>query len=179
MGLLLSLIGLQSAGVVVKNEDTMVGLGELMTLNVALAVGGLALIAALHHNKIRGSILIGMAFTAIAYFAVLDKWPQRVFALPTMQLFDLDFSSIIKVTLEDQSMLNTLFNSARTSPLRGILPIPTLQMDAGALSAITAYMLVMIFDIGGAMFGLGKLAGIVEGNSVPGSVGRLHLSFLH
>ena len=54
MGLLLSLIGLTSAGVVVANEDTLVGLGELATLKVALAVGGLALIASLHHLKVRG-----------------------------------------------------------------------------------------------------------------------------
>ena len=80
-----------------------------------------------------------MAATAIACFAARNEWPSRIFALPTMKFFELDFSSI-------------------------------LAFSPGALSAVTAYMLVMIFDIGGAMFGLGKLAGIVEGNVVPGSI---------
>lgn len=45
-----------------------------------------------------------------------------------------------------------------------------MKFSPSALSAVMAYMLVMIFDIGGAMFGLGKLAGITEGNSVPGAI---------
>jgi len=45
-----------------------------------------------------------------------------------------------------------------------------IKLSPGALSAVMAYMLVMIFDIGGAMFGLGKLAGITEGNNVPGAI---------
>lgn len=80
-----------------------------------------------------------MAATAIACFTARNEWPSRIFALPTMKFFELDFSSI-------------------------------LALSPGALSAVTAYMLVMVFDIGGAMFGLGKLAGIVEGNVVPGSI---------
>ena len=33
-------------------QPAQVGLGDLATLNVALAVGGLALIASLHHRKV-------------------------------------------------------------------------------------------------------------------------------
>ncbi|KAG1679317.1 hypothetical protein FOA52_009347 [Chlamydomonas sp. UWO 241] len=42
--------------------------------------------------------------------------------------------------------------------------------NGGALSAILAYTLVMVFDIGGALFGLGSLAGLQEGGKVAGSV---------
>jgi len=52
-------------------------------------------------------------------------------ALPHLQLFQLDFSE--------------LFSKSGFNP--------------GAWSAVLAYSLVMIFDIGGAMFGLGNLAG--------------------
>jgi xanthine/uracil/vitamin C permease (AzgA family) len=37
------------------------------------------------------------------------------------------------------------------------------------MSAALSYMLVMIFDIGGAMFGLGNLAGILQEGVVPGA----------
>jgi AGZA family xanthine/uracil permease-like MFS transporter len=53
MGLLLSLIGLKTAGIVVANPDTMVSLGNLDTVNVALVVASLALIATLVHHKVR------------------------------------------------------------------------------------------------------------------------------
>ncbi len=36
-----------------------------------------------------------------------------------------------------------------------------LALQPVALSAVTAYALVMIFDIGGAMYGLGNMAGLV------------------
>lgn len=67
--------------------------------------------------------------------------PCRFLALPHLQIFHLDFSD--------------LFSKA---------PNPA------AWSAVLAYSLVMIFDIGGAMFGLGNLAGLVQNGNVPGSV---------
>jgi xanthine/uracil/vitamin C permease (AzgA family) len=51
-------------------------------------------------------------------------------ALPHLQIFKLDFSDLF------------------TTP------------KPAAWSAVLAYSLVMIFDIGGAMFGLGNLAGV-------------------
>jgi AGZA family xanthine/uracil permease-like MFS transporter len=35
---------------------------------------------------------------------------------------------------------------------------------------VVAYTLVMIFDIGGAMFGLGNLAGLLRDGAVPGAI---------
>ena len=52
MGLLLSLIGLKTAGIVVSNPDTMVSLGELRTADVALVAASLAVIATLMHHKV-------------------------------------------------------------------------------------------------------------------------------
>lgn len=55
-------------------------------------------------------------------------------ALPHLQSFQLDFSE--------------LFHHEHINP--------------AAWSAVLAYTLVMVFDIGGAMFGLGNLAGMLE-----------------
>lgn len=62
-------------------------------------------------------------------------------ALPHLQLFKLDFSDLFCAS-----------------------PNPA------AWSAVLAYTLVMVFDVGGAMFGLGNLAGLVRGGNVPGAV---------
>lgn len=138
MGLLLSLIGLTSAGVVVGNKDTLVEMGDLYSLNVALLVFGLSLIAALIHHNVRGSILIGMAAVALLSFSIKGDWPKSYFSTPDFVIYKLDYSGI-------------------------------LSMSSSSLSAILAYSLVMIFDIGGATFGLGKLAGLAGDRGVPGS----------
>ena len=77
MGLLLSFIGLQTAKVVVPDPATMVTMGDLLELEPLLAITGLAVIASLHYRNVKGSILIGVALTALAYFAAKDSWPTR------------------------------------------------------------------------------------------------------
>ena len=54
IGMLLSLIGLKSAGIVVANPDTMVSLGELRTVDVAIFTASLTLMATLMHHKVGG-----------------------------------------------------------------------------------------------------------------------------
>lgn len=140
MGLLLSLIGMQSSGIVIPDTHTMVGLGNLLTLKCGLATGGLVLISVLHHKGVKGSFLIGIAATALAFFAITNEWPAQVVDIPRMQTWNLDFTSI-------------------------------LGMEPEALSAVVAYSLVMIFDIGGAMYGLANLGNLVqEDGTVPGSI---------
>lgn len=43
-----------------------------------------------------------------------------------------------------------------------------LAFDGGAWSAVIAYTLVIIFDVGGVAFGVCTLAGLLKDNSVPG-----------
>lgn len=66
VGLFIAFIGLSEAGIVVAKPGTMVGLGSLTTPTAALALCGLALIAALQVRKVRGAMLFGiLATTAI------------------------------------------------------------------------------------------------------------------
>ena len=77
MGLLLTFIGLQSSLVVVADPATMVAMGDLLQLEPMLAIGGLAVIAALHYRNVKGSIVIGIALTAISYYAAKNSWPHE------------------------------------------------------------------------------------------------------
>lgn len=140
MGLLLTFIGLQSSKIVVPDKETMVTMGDILGLEPVLAIGGLAVIAALHFRNVKGSIIIGIMVTALAYFTLEHTWPTEFLALPHLQIFQLDFSDLFK------------------------------NPKPAAWSAVLAYSLVMIFDIGGAMFGLGNLAGLVKDGQVPGAI---------
>ena len=67
IGLFIAFIGLQSAGVIVKNDAVLVGLGNLTSPEVLLACLGFFIMVALEVRKIRGSILWGiLAITAMA-----------------------------------------------------------------------------------------------------------------
>jgi xanthine/uracil/vitamin C permease (AzgA family) len=252
MGLLLSFIGLQTAKVVVPDAETMVTLGDLSgSLEPLLAAGGLALIAALHYRNVRGSIIVGILATALAYFAAVGGWPTQIVALPHLQRVELDYSTLFgssgsaggggvraaaaaaaalggsprrllsmlsEVTASSSPSLTLASSASRATAERVKLsskaPL-SVEADADALSlplgrrrhhhnapapqppqpepkppkkpktstatqatawsAVCAYGLVMVFDIGGAMFGLGSLAGLVRqrpdgrGGELPGA----------
>ena len=63
VGLFIAFIGLRSAGIVVANPATLVGLGDLHNANTLLAVFGLILISALLCARVNAAILIGVVTT--------------------------------------------------------------------------------------------------------------------
>jgi AGZA family xanthine/uracil permease-like MFS transporter len=102
IGLFLAMIALQNAGVIVKNEATLVGLGNIKSLEVLLTFLGFFIIAALYIRKIGGAIIIGiLSVTMIAL--ILGKVSyQGVFSMPPSvapTFLQLDFSAILDLTL--------------------------------------------------------------------------------
>ena len=77
IGLFIAFIGLRSAGLVVANPATTVGLGDLTTPAAGLAVFGLAVTGALLVWRIRAAMLVGiLATTALAWIlGVVDFRP--------------------------------------------------------------------------------------------------------
>ena len=66
IGLLIALIGLEWSGIVVDNPGTLVGLGDLKSPPVLLAIGTLAVTAVLIARRVTGALLIGMIAATIA-----------------------------------------------------------------------------------------------------------------
>src|SRR6201997_3628004 len=75
IGLFIAFIGFQHAGLVVRDPNTLVGLGNIRNSTTALALFGLILMVALEVKKVRGSILIGvLSVTAIAWMLGIVHW---------------------------------------------------------------------------------------------------------
>lgn len=70
IGLLIALIGLEWAGIVVANPGTLVGLGNLKSAPVLLAMGTLALTAVLMARGVTGALLIGMLAATMTGWAL-------------------------------------------------------------------------------------------------------------
>lgn len=98
IGLFIAFIGLHSAGIVVANPATAVGLGDLATPNAGLAAFGLALTAGLMVWRVRAAIIIGiLATTALAWALGLVDFkpgPYSVDAL-TSTAFSLDIPAAL------------------------------------------------------------------------------------
>jgi len=88
IGLFIAFIGLQDLGLVVNNDETLVGAGPL-TGKVVIGLCGLLLMAFLSVKKVKGALLIGMLFsTALAIVTGLAQKPTAVMSL------DFDISAV-------------------------------------------------------------------------------------
>src|SRR5437764_7777290 len=74
IGLFIAFIGFQHAGLVIRDPNTLVGIGNIRNPTAALALFGLILMVALEVKKVRGSILIGVLTVTGAAWA-LSKLP--------------------------------------------------------------------------------------------------------
>ena len=77
IGLFIVIVGLKGAGIVVEDASTLVALGNVSTPQFVLAMVGFLIIAALHHYKVPGYILIGILVTWIlGMIAQVAGWYQ-------------------------------------------------------------------------------------------------------
>ena len=87
IGLFIAFIGLQSSGMVVKSQATLVTFGSF-TKPVVVSAIGLVITAILMSKKIRGAILIGIfSTTIVAIFTGLAKMPESLIAIPHASQF--------------------------------------------------------------------------------------------
>jgi AGZA family xanthine/uracil permease-like MFS transporter len=102
IGLFIALIGFQWAGIVTYNPGTIMGLGDLHSPPVLLAVFGLIIITILYTLKVKGAIVLGIIITAVVgiptglikYYGVFSAPPSVV---PTF--FKLNVGAALTLTL--------------------------------------------------------------------------------
>ncbi|MEW6744856.1 MAG: NCS2 family permease [Planctomycetota bacterium] len=108
IGLLIAMIGLQWSGIVVAHPATYVGLGDLGSPAVIVAVSGLVVTAILLAVEVPGALLLGIlastiggAIAGIVQFHGVAEWPHGVaetlFKLDFAGLFGSGFGSVLAV----------------------------------------------------------------------------------
>jgi AGZA family xanthine/uracil permease-like MFS transporter len=139
IGLLIAFIGLQSAGMVVKSNATMVTFGAL-NKTMLLSSFGLIFTALLMSRHVKGAILIGIIVTTIAAaVAGAARLPQSFIALPSASHF-----ATLCAPLSPSFLLQAL------SP--------------GLLTVVFALMLTDFFDTMGTVVAVGGKAGFLDRN---------------
>jgi len=103
IGLFIAFIGLQKSGIIVANKATLVGLGNLKSPTVLLALLGIVLMGVLYVKNVKGSFVIGMFVVYVlgVIFGVADLPSGIVSAPPSIKpvLFNFDFAhmDLIKI----------------------------------------------------------------------------------
>lgn len=99
IGLFIAFIGMQNAGIIVKNDAVLVGLGNMNSPAVLIAVSGVILTAVLLSLRVKGALLIGIFVATLAGipFGVTHMPSGKLVALPPSLepiLWKFDFSNI-------------------------------------------------------------------------------------
>ncbi|ACK42802.1 MULTISPECIES: NCS2 family permease [Dictyoglomus] len=101
IGLFIALIGLRSAGIVVKSDATLVTLGSLKTPETLLSIFGIIVIALLMALNVKGNILLGIIITTIVGAFVkgsngeyITHFTGNIIALPNWGEFSKTFLSL-------------------------------------------------------------------------------------
>ena len=104
IGLFIAFIGLQNSGIIVNNDAVLVGLGDLSSPTVIVALIGIIITAVLLVLNVKGSLLIGiLSSTAAALFLGVTHFPDSgMMSLPPSLeplLFKFDFSNVFSVDM--------------------------------------------------------------------------------
>ena len=102
IGLFIAFIGLQNSGIVVRNESTLVGIGDLTHGSALLTLIGLAITGTLVILKTKGAMLIGILATTLIGIPMGLTHFQGVVSVPESMapiFFKFEWSSILSVEM--------------------------------------------------------------------------------
>ena len=102
IGLFLALIALENAGIVTDHQATLVTMGDLRAPGAMLALAGFFVIAALHHRRVPGAVVIGILAVSAAGILVGASEFKGIAAMPPSPaptLLAMDIAGALDVTL--------------------------------------------------------------------------------
>lgn len=144
IGLFITFIGFQNAGIIVKDEAVLVGLGDLTDGNVLLAIFGIIITVILMTKGLNGGIFYGMVITAIVgmFFGLIDV-PQKI------------VGSVPSLSPTFGAALDPIFND------------PSSLFTVNMLVIVLTFLFVDFFDTAGTLVAVAHQAGLVKNNKLP------------
>ena len=143
IGLFITYVGFQSAGIIVNDDSTLTVLGDVTSGATLLAVFGVFVTAIFMAKKINGGIFYGMVITAIAGMIFgLVKLPEKIVSgIP-------DISPTFGAAFEAFGNFDLILN-----------------MDF--LIVVLTFLFVDFFDTAGTLMAVAGQAGLVKDNKLP------------
>jgi AGZA family xanthine/uracil permease-like MFS transporter len=144
IGLYITFIGFQNAGIIVSNPATMVGLGDLRNSSTLLAIFGLVVTVILMVRGINGGIFFGMMAAAVVgmIFSVVELPSAIIGHIPSI-------GPTFGVALEP------IFNN------------PGSLMTVDFLIVVLTFLFVAFFDTAGTLVAVANQAGLIKDDKLP------------
>ncbi|HZP47082.1 MAG TPA: NCS2 family permease [Vicinamibacterales bacterium] len=182
IGLLIAMVGLQWAGLIVAAPGTLVGLGDLHSRPVALAVASLALTSILLARRVKGAFLWGMlATTVVALPLGLVRYHGVVGRVPPLAptFLQLDVAGALApgmVAVIFVFFFLALFDSVGT--LVAVAGQAGLMRDGVLPRARQALLADAIGTVAGAALGTSTVTAYIESGAGVAAGGRTGLASL-
>ena len=188
IGLFIAFIGMQNAGIIVNNDSTLVGLGDLTHGTALVAVIGMVISCTLAMLHIRGGVLIGILVTfviaifikdpttgqAVATFGGIVDMPESIAPICCKFEWDKVFSLdmlVVVFTFLFIDMFDTMGTVVGVSQKAGFVD------EKGNIDGIDkVFMADAIGTVAGACFGTSTTTTYVESSTGVGSGGRTGLT---
>lgn len=181
IGLFIAFIGLQSAGLVVKSDATLVNLGDITSSTALLALFGLVITGVLFVKNVRGAMLIGILATTligipmgITDFKGVLSAPESIEPIFCQfewdQIFSVDMV-IVVFTLLFIDMFDTIGTLVGVSIKAGLV-----DKDGRVKNIKQAFLADAIATTVGACFGTSTTTTYVESASGVAAGGRSGLT---
>ncbi|PYE39301.1 NCS2 family permease [Psychrobacter fozii] len=142
IGAFLAFIALQSSGVIVNHDATLVGLGDMTSFGPAMAAVGFIVILALSYKKVPGAVTIGILLVALVslltgntHFTGIISAPPSI--VPTFMQLDIAGA-----------------------------------FDVSMISVIFAFLFVDLFDTAGTLIATTQQAGLVDKDGKVKNMGK-------
>ncbi|PIC64809.1 guanine permease [Sporosarcina sp. P13] len=144
IGLFITFLGLQNAKIIVGDENTLVGLGDLTAGPTLLTIFGLVVTIIMMVRKIKGAIFYGMILTTVLGMAVsLIEVPHKV------------VDKIPSVAPTFGAAFDAIFND------------PASLMTTQFLVIVITFLFVDFFDTAGTLVAVATQAGLMKEDRLP------------
>ncbi len=146
IGAFLAFISLQTAGVIVNNDATLVGLGDMTAFSPAMAALGFLVIVGLSHKKIPGAVTIGILLVALISLITGNTQFTGIISAPppiAPTLMQLDIAG---------------------------------AFDVAMISVIFAFLFVDLFDTAGTLIATTSQAGLIGKDGKIPNMGKALLA---
>ena len=156
VGLFIALTGMFANGMIIKNEQTAITLGDLGSPEVVLSLIGFFIIVVLHHHKILGGILWGILLTwVLGIVAEKIGWYQSDLSLIP------DFSNGFMPSKPYLFEFNWVY---------------VLENGIQFAAIVFSFLYVDLFDTVGALIGIGEKAELMDENDELPNAGKAFMS---
>ncbi len=176
IGFFIAFIGLQNAGIIVGNDATLIGLGDLTASSTLISIIGLVITAVLYVNKIKGAIFIGIVSCIImtsvsplvAGAAILLAIVLHVMKVRGAVYIGILASVVIGLIMGDISIPSSAGQIVSTPPSLttfGAIFDPLTDMSTFTIQflvIVLTFLFVDFFDTAGTIIAVGTRAGLIN-----------------